>query len=648
MSFSPNPKDSQDSNDHIDELKSQLYSKNFQPTSYRRKVLHDQKINTPSDWQNENQGDLHEDTAETYTPIFKKVLLFALVFFLVAAGIAIAVFVRGTNVVSPNNIDITMQGSVSTPAGEAFPVDIQITNNNPTDLLLSDLVVTYPESTRLASDQVTPLITERIPVGTLPTGKSSHVSIDPVLFGQENSQQNIKVSLEYRIPGSASIFVKNKDYPVFIGTAPISITVDSVKETVSNQDVQFDVHVKSNSTSIVKNVLLKAEYPFGFSFESSNPDPASPDNTAWNIGDISPGTDRHIIVVGRMTGQDGEERDFHFSLGLADQDNPTAINAIIANLTQPLAIKQPFLGVDILLNDDNSSVFTAQGGDAVRGEVSWQNNLNVPVTDASIKIKLAGKILDTKNILVEQGFFSSSDNTMTWDKTTVPELASIAPHAGGKLQFTLASLQSSVENNAYFRKPSINLDASVSGRRLGDRNVVEDINSTVSKTIRIATAPHITSRAVHTVGPFINTGPIPPVVDQNTTYTIIWTASNSFNTVNGATVSASLPNYVGWLGKVSPAGADVKYDQQKHQVIWNVGTLAAGAGYSSAAPEAYFQVSFLPSVSQLESSPEILGAPTLSGTDSYTSSVVQNVGQALDSTFATDPAYNYGDGRVTK
>ncbi|MDD5318374.1 MAG: hypothetical protein PHF79_00935 [Candidatus Pacebacteria bacterium] len=654
--------------DRIEALKKKLYSPN-QPLQQEkhRHILHPNKAVAPDRWQQKVAGVdgadgsdgstesasssvsdlLSEDVAQSYAPLFKKVFLFALVFFLVAASIAAVVFFRGSNVVSPNNINIALRGPVSIPAGEPLAVDVTVTNGNPSELLLADVVVTYPPGARQAKDLSSPLVSERIPVGTLASGQAYTLSIDPVLYGQENSQQDIKVSFEYRIPGSTAIFVKDKDYPIFIGSSPIVVNVSGVKEVIANQDVTFDVDVKSNSTQLIKNLILKAEYPFGFQFENATPDP-SPDNATWKIGDMPAGGETHILLKGKLSGQDGEQRVFRFSVGIADQTDPTTINGLISDLSQTVAIKQPFLGVDITLDEDPSSVHVVQGGASIRGQITWQNNLSVPLNDVTLQLKVGGDILNRDNVSADRGFFRSIDNTLIWDKTTVAELASVPPQSGGLLQFTLATADVSVKNNAFYRKPTITLDASVQGSRLSDTNVPEEINSTISKTIKVVSAPRVAARLVRTVGPFINTGPLPPQAEHESTYTVIWTASNSFNTVNGTVVTATLPNYVTWLGKVAPSGVDVTYNAEKHQIVWNIGDLPAGTGYASAGKEVDFQVSILPSVSQADTIPVVLQPVQLTGTDSFTGTTVQYTGQALDTQISTDPSYVFGQEKVTK
>jgi hypothetical protein len=133
--------------------------------------------------------------------------------------------------------------------------------------------------------------------------------------------------------------------------------------------------------------------------------------------------------------------------------------------------------------------------------------------------------------------------------------------------------------------------------------------------VSFASAAAIIAQALHYTGSFKNSGPMPPQAEVPTTYTIQWTAKNSSNAVANTGVSAVLPTYVTFLS--AQAGSGINYDAGSRTVRWDLGELKAGVGYSSAARIGSFQVSLVPSVSQVGTSPILTGAALLSGTDRF-------------------------------
>ena len=122
----------------------------------------------------------------------------------------------------------------------------------------------------------------------------------------------------------------------------------------------------------------------------------------------------------------------------------------------------------------------------------------------------------------------------------------------------------------------------------------------------------------HTLGLFApllgrikNTGPIPPRVDEATTYTIVWNVQNKGSAVAGGIVSAVLPNYVTYTEATAGAGS-FSYNDASHTVTWNTGDLAQGASVQGV-----FQVSLIPSISQRESAVSLTKAVSFSGYDRF-------------------------------
>lgn len=632
----------------IEQLKKKLYSQKDDVPEMNRRKLHNKNYLVNNSWQGNQEEPVFEPSEPYYQShgsVFKKLLLVSLAFFVIAIGIAGYVFYKGTNLVSNNNIGIAVLGPVSSPSGDVLSLNIDVSNNNSSDLLLVDLVLTFPSGTKMPNDQLTQMTSSRIPVGTIKAGSTLRQNVKAALYGQENDKKDIKISLEYRLPGSNTIFVKDKDYPIFIGTSPISVNVDYQSEATVNQDMKMTVHVVSNSTNIVNGVVLKGDYPFGFQYASSDPAPAV-GNNVWTLGDLVPGQKVDIVIKGKMLGSENDQRIFQFYAGTEDSKDKTAIGTILVNNSVPIAIKKPFLSADIALNGDNSQVFVTRSGNAIRGELVWENNLDKPVNDVVIQLKIDGNLLDKTSIQAENGFYKSLDNTLTWDRTTLPDLKEVGPGEMGRLQFSFATLAPTKDISSNFRKPELSLGLNISGKRLSEQNVPEQIQSSVTKNIKVASDLALVSKLIRSSGPFTNTGAIPPVIDKETTYTVVWDIYNSFNTIRNGAVTVSIPNYVRWVGNVSPTDARISYSPDQRTITWNVGDVMPGTGFTSSPTEVIFQIGFTPSISQMSQVPLLINNQRIAGTDSFTNTIIESITSALDTKFDQDKAFKYGDDKV--
>ena len=145
-----------------------------------------------------------ERREEERSRLFKKIFVGALTFFIVAAGAAAFMFFGGANLVSSNNIDIAVIGPSAIAGGDTLSLEIVVKNQNRASLEGASLLVEYPAGTRAHNDLGKELIRERVNVGSIPARGEARKTLKSVLFGEKESIQNIKLTLEYRIEGGSA------------------------------------------------------------------------------------------------------------------------------------------------------------------------------------------------------------------------------------------------------------------------------------------------------------------------------------------------------------------------------------------------------------------------------------------------------------
>lgn len=644
----------------IEQLKKKIFSNSGEELPVQRAArLHKHNILVDKDWEEDATEVNPVVTAKEAQKVvkrapsaeqqnstfFKKVLLTSFLVLVLALGFAWFSFSTGLNDISSANIDVRVIGPVSSSSGDDFSVDVTVTNSNRQDLELVDLIMTYPQGTRSVNDRESSLLEDRVPIGTIKSGETIRRTVKSILFGEENARKDIHVTVEYHLAGSNGLFSKDKVYPVYIGSAPVTVTIDSLKEVIPEQENEFNITIKSNNSSIIKNVVLKAEYPFGFEFSSATPVP-SVDNNVWSLGDIQPQEERHITVKGKLIGGANEQRMFNFYTGTADPEDNSNLGTVFVTNTVPLALKKPFLGIDLALDGQKTDTFVANAGEAVKGEIVFENNVDVPLQDVVIEAQLGGAMLDKSTVVGDDAYYNSLKNTLTWESSTLSDLSRLVPNASGRLQFVFSTLIPNTSNNAIFKRQQLSLQITVRAKRLNENNVPEEITSTINRNIKIASNLSLDARVLRTIGPFQNTGPIPPMPEQESTYTVMMSVGNSYNTVNNAVFTATLPNYVKWRDITYPNSKGVSYNASTRQITWELGDIGAGTGFASSPKDFAFQVAITPSISQVGMTPILVKQPMISGTDSFTGKVIQTVVDTLDTKMEKDPTFNFGQDKV--
>ncbi len=638
----------------IEELKSKLFSKNYQTKiEHRDGFSHIKKVDIPDGWEKSkniwNDPSFDQNNFFMRTPIFRSFFIFSSIFFILALLYGSYVFFAGSNNVSNDNIDISILGNNFTAGGEPLSLVVGITNKNSSALDLADLVMQYPKngSTGDASSS-NEVESTRVSLGTIPAGTVRNENLKVTLFGEQGSVIPLKISIEYRVEGSNAIFVKDKLYEVTINSTPLNLSADAPDTASPNQNITFNVKATLNATEPVSKILLKFDYPTGFQFISSTPRP-SIGNNVWSLGDLAPGAEHDISVTGKLVGvSDGEEKSFHISSGSQSSTDKSMIDVVFNSLSHSVTIKKPFIEANISINGVTQTQYATNTKTPIQGEINWVNNLDTKVEDLQIKATISGNTVDRKTINAPEGFYNSGTNMITWDKSSKSEFSEINPGDSGSVSFSLSSLPLFSSTNGMLSDPFVNIDVSISGKQSVSGYDTTDLTNTDSAIVRIISDVGFTTKALYYSGPFANVGPIPPKVGQQTSYTVVWSLSNTANNISKAVVSSSIPSWMSFVGTVSPSTEDLTFNPSTQEITWNVGQIQKGAGITGVPRSVSFQVMFTPSLSQVNTTPIIINGAVLTGHDDFANVDIGSTKPSLRLQLDSDTSFPAGGGNVTE
>jgi hypothetical protein len=638
----------------IDELKKTLYSRNAPEVRQKRRLHFTQNapVDVPTDWEHPaealaEEATLNKKYKSSSGSFFNKFFIASLIFFVLAMGIGAFLIYSGDNIISANNIDLIVNGPITVAGGDPLTFDVQVANKNNVTLQSVDLTVDFPAGTVDAGDTSKEYKQYHELLDDIAPGGVAQKRVSAILFGEENTKKLITLNISYRVAGSNAVFQKQKTYEVLISSSPLSLSIDSFKEVTAGQDFTFNITLTSNSSDVIKNLLLRAVYPFGFTLTSTDVK-AEGNQSVWKIGDIPSKGKKVITFHGQLDGQDGEARTFRFSVGTQSLKTPGTIATEYIATTQEVSIQKPFISTAITFDSDSSTgEYIGTFDTPVRATISWFNNLPSPVIDGELHVKLSGNAFDKISVTPGEGYYKSADNEIVWNKITTASLTNIGPGGSGSVNFTFVPRNFSTPTKTV-SSPGVSLDVNVLGKRISESNVPESITSSANRSIKISSQLNLASNVMRSSGPFGNTGPIPPQAEKQTTYTVVWTVDNTVNTVTGAEVRALLPPYVKWLGKVDPSGEDLTYNSNTGQIVWRVGNVDAFTVSTNHRRMVSFQVALEPSVAQVGQVPVLVQDTSLTGTDDFTGATLTATKDALTTNFTTDPMFHNGDGVVAK
>jgi hypothetical protein len=589
----------------------------------RRSVLHDNAQSPSDNWEKiEDTEEIIRDTTEEDNTFFSKlshrIFYSALSVFVVVVAISSYHFYFSSKTISNLKIGLAVEAPGYIDGGEDFPLDIYVTNKNKLPLERVDVVIEYPKGESITSKEDS--VIKRVALGNVDPGATAKGSTDIVLYGREGSLRNISVYIEYYAPGSSVVLKKELVHTLTVKSAPVVITTESLKEATSNQEVVFTARIRAERGKDLENFLLNIDYPNGFQYISSEPEPRYGNNT-WGFDTIKKGEIVEVKVKGLIRGEDGDERVFRTSGGSESIWEKGQIGVVFADTKSVIAVKKPFISLTGSFEgvpSINTGEFAIKPGERISGIIQYQNNVPDTISNVVVTARLSGEVLNRQKVVVIGGYYDSSKNLMIWNRTTNPTLAELLPNQTGELKFVVQSYALSSKQNGYFSQPAITIQTEVSGRRLSDV-LVPEVNSISNPLVaRVITDAGVSGSVVQGSAPFTQSGAVPPVADKPTSYTIKISAQNRSNTLTGSTVSFVLPLYVEYRSLVSPEGADVRYVEATRTITWNIGNIPPDTGFGRGEKSVSIGLVLTPSIGQIGARPEITGPLLFTATDSFT------------------------------
>lgn len=576
-----------------------------------------------------------------WTPQFKKSLMGGL-FSLIALVLLIGGFLLWRNFFffDKNQISLKIFGPERILSGEE--INYQVHYKNGTRVALEDVVLIFkiPEGAAFREGgQITGDREKIISAGNLVSKTEGQAEFKVQLTGLKDSQKKLTAILRYRPAKWKSVFENSDEFISSIISVPLILDLDLPDKVVSGQTVEFSLRYLNISEAVFNDLKLILDYPSGFKFDSADPLPSEGDNI-WRFAQIGAKSENRIRISGLIEGAANDVKSFKAKIGTEQDDKMSVFNQATNSLrvgVAPLHVAQTVNG-----GED----YIARAGETLKYKIKYQNTSGVGLTNVIITAKLESETLDLTTLQIDNAFFNSLINTITWNEASLPDLKFLEPGAEGEILFTVrikdklpiktfSDKNFTVINTVKIDSP--NTPLSLRGTQLGDESRLET---------KLDSQLILSRRGYYQDSLISNSGPLPPRVGQMTTYTLYWQVMNTANDTENVRVEGYLPSYVRWLDKVEPAEADIKYDATSGKIVWIIGQVPFATGILLPVRYVAFQIGLVPAVTQLDSVVELIKDLAISGKDIFTGRELQGKADNLRSDLPDDPTVGWERGRV--
>jgi len=623
--------------DHINDLEKRLYARDPERVPKRKfGILRPLRQKVDSQW---GDTDVHDDRPVQRTNVrgYKRFFIFSLLFFLLALGLALFSFFRGAMVLSSKNVDVAILGNAFVAGGEELPIQIEIANKNSSVLVDAHITIDYPKGATDETGADVARITKDL--GTIASGKTKSEAFSIVLYGERGITRTVNATLTYSLPGSKSVFQKQSTFAVMINSSPFSLSVDGATAIGANQPLSITVRNIFNGDKPILAALARVEYPNGFVFQSATPEPVAGTSNVWELGDMEKGTERTIVIRGRMLGEQNDEKAFRVYVGARESDTSNKLALTYNSALHTVKITQPFITASIALNSEEGEIVAVPVGGKVSGVVNWSNDTHNTVSDPIFTLSLSGTNFDVNSVTADDAYYDPVNKTITWTSQSHSELATIDPNERGQFEFSFET----TDTNRDGKDTLVGL--SVSGALANQDYARQMIENADQKIVRFASRLQFASQSVYSIGPIKNTGPFPARADQETSYTINWTIRPTDNALTNARAMAVLPSGVSWAGVIVPQSEALSYNADNRTIIWNIGSVPRATSTPQARTVS-FQVKAKPTKNPIGLQSNLPGQTKKTTTNAQANVPLTITRPELSTRLDTDPVYTPGAERV--
>jgi len=529
-----------------------------------------------------------------FTPKQKSVLAFSGVVFLAVLAVSGAVFYFWLTSFKKSLVDFSIAGPNQIASGENGTYIISYWNNTNQILKNSALNIRYPQGAIIDGGKNT-----NIDLGSIGIGGGGKQEITIAFIGADKSIQKLEAALSYQPQNTSSTFENETAKEVAINGSALSVEFQAPEKILPNAKNIYTIGYKNNTDKVFQNVAIEANFPSNFTLVSSDRTPTK--NNSWILGDLNPNVEGKIVISGILKSAQGDN--FDVAIGIVENDKFYKFwqNAL------PVSLSDSPLKLNISVNDQANA--TANPGDRLQFKINYENNSGVALENVVLKAVLGGLMYDFAT-LKTGGYFNGVNNTITWNAGNMADLGNLRSGASGVVEF------------------QINVKPQYVMRTFRDKNFLLQVTAEIETpaasaaediAVKINTKTELKTKGYYFDSAMKNSGPLPPKVNQATTYTIHWQVTNFSNDADNVMVRSTLPEGVAWLDKKSGAGFfTLEYNDRTGELIWNVGKVSAGTGVLLDPYEVIFQVSLTPAAHQANLTAPILGESALTGADMFT------------------------------
>ncbi len=515
---------------------------------------------------------------------------------------------------SEENITVNLVGPLEVGSAQSVSYDFEYANTNWMAASNATIIFEYPDSFR--PDAALKLTVNKsraeMTLGDIPSQGRGKVTLSGKFYGSKGGEIKLSGVLRYSPPAFKTAYEKRVERVVRLTSSPLHVEIDAPLELASDQEAQYEVRYSNPGDVAFSNLKIRLEYPAEFVFTDADQKP-SQGNSIFDVDTLPAHAEGVVVVRGRLTGARDEQKLVRAEIGIVQGDGTFV--AYAENNRKTKIVASPF-SIHQTVNGVAST--NINPGDTLSYTIEYRNEGNVGIRDAIITTELDSPYIDWSTLTFGNehprgGAYIQARKVILWKASDIPELSRIEPGQSGKVSFTINTYDNPEKHGVDVRNPMIRSVAKIDSPDIPA--IVGYTKVVASNTLAVKMNSRVSGELLgfYQDATLPNSGPIPPVVGQETTYTFHLSLNNSTNEIKDARVSILIPTSVRYTGSKSPESEKTLFNSRTNELIWDIGVFAPDTRRTIA-----FQVGLTPEASMVDTEAVLIRQATVTAKDGFT------------------------------
>lgn len=561
---------------------------------------------------------------------------------LFVGGVTATLWYRSHRTVTEKQVKLTLNGPQELSAGNEMVYSIMYRNDSYVNWENVEVLFEMPDGFTFGSASVPMNQSGRDLVrqtGGLKSGEEGEIKVTGALLAEEQASVVAKAQISITPENFPSgRFSAESLLATTIAAVPLDLSLEAPQEAAPGERILTTLRVTNKSDYELSNVQVVLNPAVGMTLAPDDPgfsaDFDQLDNN-WLIPSVAPLETQTRQIVYYLDGQAGEQRTLEAIVKLIKDDQhyeQRRISAITTVAAATLSLSQQY--------QDSDGPLVAEPGEKISGIIHFFNEGTLALKDAIVRVAVEGEGFDPAALKLTHGAYDPTTKVITWTSATVPELALIQPNTGGDItyEFAIKSLDG-FPAEAVSKNNTITLIASIDSPDVTVPVGQERVPVSDRFVFSVASDLVLNVDAYYDDGRLgiKSTGPVPPKVGEETTYTVRLRVGSTLNDLGDVQIRAVLPDGVRFTQEKILTTGQIEYNDRTGEILWRIPEIVGLTGRAMPPAELQLQVAVLPAENQRQQIISFLNNLSGSATDIFTNNNVTVEVKSYPSTETAQP-----------